>query len=359
MKTYNHLYPRICAFENLYTAYRDARKGKRAKRQVYQFEFNAESELLRLQTELRTRTYRPGAYTNFRLDDAKRRLISAAPFRDRVAHHALCNYIEPIFERKFIFDSYANRKEKGTHRALDRAQHFARRYPYVLQADIVQCFPSIDHAILRGILARTLADPDVLWLIDQILASGAEVHRAQYRMQWFPGDDLFALNRPRGLPIGNLTSQFWANVYLNELDQFIKRELHCAAYVRYVDDFVLFADDKRVLWAWRARLVEFLQALRLVVHPRKTLVRRTADGIPFLGWRVFPTQRRLKRANVRAFTQRFYAQGLAYQRGELALADWTRRTHSWVAHAAHGDTFRLREKILAAMPIAAAGESDA
>ncbi|MBI5302837.1 MAG: group II intron reverse transcriptase domain-containing protein [Chloroflexi bacterium] len=354
MKTYKHLYPRICAFQNLYTAYRDARRGKRAKRQVYQFEFNAEAELLRLQDELRAQTYQPGAYTSFRLGDAKRRLVSAAPFRDRVVHHALCNLIEPILERKFIDDSYANRKEKGTHRAIDRAQYFAQRHPYVLQADIVQCFPSIDHAILRGILARTIADAPTLWLIDQILASGADVHRAQYRMQWFPGDDLFAPSRPRGLPIGNLTSQFWANVYLNELDQFVKRELKCAAYVRYVDDFVLFADDKTRLWEWKARLVEFLQALRLVVHPGKTLVRRVADGIPFLGWRIFPTHRRLKRDNVRAFMRRFRAQTIAYARGELSLENWTTRTQSWVAHAAHGDTYRLRKKILTASPIALA-----
>jgi hypothetical protein len=216
MKTHKHLFPQICEFDNLYRAYRNARRGKREKRQVYDFEFNLESELLRLQNELLSQTYQPGAYTNFRLDDRKRRLISAAPFRDRVVHHALCNLIEPIFERKFIFDSYANRKDKGTHRALDRAQQFARRYRYVLQGDTMarlwrvalqrimdvpsQCFPSVDHAILRGLLARPIADEETLWLIDQILASGANVHARHYVMQWFPGDDLFALQRPRGLP---------------------------------------------------------------------------------------------------------------------------------------------------------------
>jgi len=351
LKTYKHLYPSICSFGNLYAAYLDARRGKRDKAQVSTFEFNAESELLRLQDELRAGTYQPGTYTNFHLHDRKRRLISAAPFRDRVVHHALCNIIEPLFERQFIFDSYANRVGKGTHRALDRAQQFARRYRYVLQCDIVQFFPSIDHAILREILARTLADPPTLGLIDKILASGAEVHRAQYRMQGFPGDDLFAVNRPRGLPIGNLTSQFWANVYLNELDQFVKRELKCAAYVRYVDDFILFAEDKAVLWDWRARVTEFLQTLRLVVHPRKTLVRCVADGIPFLGWRVLPTHRRLKRANVQDFARRFRAQQAAYVRGELSLDEWSTRTRSWVAHAEHGDTYHLREQIFARVPI--------
>jgi retron-type reverse transcriptase len=140
LKTYNHLYAQVCDLKNLYRAFRDARKAKRHKPPVYEFEYNLGSELNRLHDELAAKTYQPGAYTNFHLNDAKRRLVSAAPFRDRVVHHALCNYIEPIFERKFIFDSYANRKEKGTHRAIDRAQQFARRYPYVLQGDIVQCF---------------------------------------------------------------------------------------------------------------------------------------------------------------------------------------------------------------------------
>jgi RNA-directed DNA polymerase len=310
---------------------------------------------VRLQDELLNQTYRPGPYTNFRLDDRKRRLVSAAPFRDRVAHHALCNVIEPIWENKFIFDSYANRKGKGTHRALDRAQQFARRYRYVLQGDIVQCFPSIDHAVLRGLLARVIADPQGLWLIDQILQSGAHIHDGDYVMQWFAGDDLFALTRPRGLPIGNLTSQFWANVYLNELDQFVKRELHCAAYVRYVDDWLLFADDKSQLWEWKSCLGEFLQSLRLVMHPRKSVIYPAAGGIPFLGWRLFPTHRRLKRDNVRDFCRRFRVQVQAYQCGEISLADLTACTRAWIAHAAHGDTYRLRARLFQAMPISPSG----
>lgn len=352
MKTYKHLYRRVYEFENLRQSYRAARRGKRDKAQVFQFEFNAEAELLRLHDELAAKTYTPGAYINFRLNDAKRRLISAAPFRDRVVHHALYNLIEPIFERTFIFDSYANRTGKGTHRALDRAQQLARRYPYVLQGDIVQYFPSIDHAILRRILARKIADPDVMRLIDSILAGGAHIHTAQYVMQWFPGDDLFAAARPRGLPIGNLTSQFWANVYLNELDQFVKRELKCPAYVRYVDDFVLFGDDKRALWETQARLAEFLQSLRLVMHPRKSTVYPVRGGIPFLGWRIFPTHRRLKRENVRAFLRRYRAQVQAYRAGEIELKDLTTSTVAWIAHAAHGDTYRLRTKLLRELPIA-------
>jgi retron-type reverse transcriptase len=230
-----NLYPQVWSFENLYLAYRKARKGKRGRAPAATFEFNLESNLLQLQEELETKTYRPGPYTSFYIHEPKRRLISAAPFRDRVAHHALCNVIEPLFERRFISDSYANRQGKGTHRTLDRCQEFARHHRYVLQCDIRQFFPSIDHTVLREALARVITDPDVMWLVDRILASGVGVLSEEYEMVWFPGDDLLAVHRPRGLPIGNLTSQFWANVCLNPFDHFVKRELRCKAYLRYVN----------------------------------------------------------------------------------------------------------------------------
>ena len=207
-----------------------------------------EYELLRLQDELRTRTYRPGQYRAFYVREPKRRLISAAAYRDRVLHHALVNVIGPLFEKNFIADSYANRAGKGTHRALDRCTHFMRRFRYILPCDIRQFFPSIDHAILCEILAHHIKDPDVTWLIEEILASGSGILDNEYDMIYFSNDDLFAINRPRGLPIGNLTSQFWANVYLNELDQFIKRQLKVSGYVRYVDDFLLFSNSKQQLW---------------------------------------------------------------------------------------------------------------
>jgi RNA-directed DNA polymerase len=234
----DNLYTQLCTWDNLYLAYRNAAKGKRGKPPAARFEYRLEDHLIQLQRELQSKSYRPGAYHSFIIHEPKRRLISAAPFRDRVVHHALCNVIEPRFERSFIRDSYANRVGKGTHRALDRAQAFARRFRYVLQCDMVQFFPSIDHAILRRILARKISDEAVLWLVDRILASGEGVLSAAYEMVYFPGDDLWAAARPRGLPIGNLTSQFWANCYLNPFDHFVKRELRSQGYVRYVDDFL-------------------------------------------------------------------------------------------------------------------------
>ncbi len=340
------LYPGICSFENLYRAFRKAAKGKRGKPEVAAFEFHLERNLLELRKELQAQTYNPGSYCSFTIHDPKQRLISAAPFRDRVVHHALCNVIEPIFERTFIADSYANRRGRGTHKALDRAQQFARRHRFVLQCDVAQFFPSIDYQILFAIISKKIGDPGVLTLVERILAGGEGVLDEHYSMVYFPGDDLFAVNRPRGLPIGNLTSQFWANVYLNELDQFVKRELRCRAYLRYVDDFLLFAAAKSQLWEWKSAVRDFLRRLRLTLHERESTVYPVTHGIPFLGFRIYPTHRRLKRRNAVAFARRlrFWHRQLAA--GEMTLPEVLERIRGWIAHARHGDTWRLRRSLL-------------
>ena len=210
------------------------------------------------------------------------------PFADRVVHHALCNVISPVFERLFIADSYANRVGKGTHRAVDRLQEFAGRYRYVLRLDNVKHFPSIDHAVLRDILADGIGDSRVMDLATRIIASGDRVLEREYEMVWFPGDDLWAACRPRGLPIGNLTSQFWSNCYMNPLDQFVTREMRCGAYLRYVDDMALFSDSKTELWECKAGIVERLRRLRLTVHEGSAQVAPVAMGVPWLGFVVYP-----------------------------------------------------------------------
>ena len=339
------LYTQLCSWDNLYLAYRKAARGKRGKGPAARFEYRLEDNLVALQTELLEQTYQPGAYHSFHIHEPKRRLISAAPFRDRVVHHALCNLIEPIFERSFITDSYANRVGKGTHRALDRAQHYARRFRYCLQIDIQQFFPAIDHALLREILARKIDDPRILWLIDGILASGIGVLSEEYAMVYFPGDDLFAVNRDRGLPIGNLTSQFWGNCYLNPFDHFIKRELRCRGYLRYVDDILLLADDKATLWAWKAAIIERLARLRLTAHPGAH-PRPVTEGIPFLGFIVYPDHRRLKRRKGIHFRRRFVARLQQYQTGEITLDELTASVHGWINHVRYANTIGLRKAML-------------
>lgn len=273
------------------------------------------------------------------------RLISAAPFRDRVVHHALCNVIEPRFERRFIFDSYANRPGKGTHRAVDRLQQFARRYRYVLRLDIVKHFPSIDHALLSAILARTLRDDDVQWLVDTIIASGAGVLDEDAPRTLFPGDDLLDLMRPRGLPIGNLTSQFWSNCYLDPFDHFVKRQLRCKGYLRYVDDLALFSDRKRELWGWKQAVVERLAVLRLSVHP-EAQVAPVAHGIPWLGFIVYPTHRRVKARKVRDFGRRLRARWREYCAGKISFAEFDAGVQGWINHVRYADSWGLRRHVL-------------
>jgi RNA-directed DNA polymerase len=351
MKTYKNIYPSIYTYENLHTAWRKAARGKRKSPEVAGFEYHLIDNLLQLEEELRSQSYQPGPYRHFYLREPKLRRISAAPFRDRVVHHALVQQIEPICEARFIDDSYACRLAKGTHAALNRCQDLARRYRYVLQCDIVQFFPAIDHAILREILFRRIADAPTRRLIEQILSSGAGVLAGEYDMVYFPGDDLLAAARPRGLPIGNLTSQFWANCYLNELDQFIKRELKCRAYLRYVDDFLLFSDSKPQLWTWKAAINAFLPRLRLTLHQASSTVYPVANGIPFLGFVTYPTHRLLKRRNGLAFRRRFKAQLRQLATGQLAYADVTASVQGWLAHAAHGQTYGLRQALLGAQII--------
>ncbi len=338
------LFEQFCSFANLYQAYRKARKGKRGKASVAGFEYNQEQELIRLRDELSCGTWKPGEYTNFYIHEPKRRLISAAPFRDRVVHHALCNILEPDWERRFIYDTYANRKFKGTHRALLRASEFSKKFEYVLQCDVEQFFPSIDHAILREKIAAHVDDERLLNVVDLILKSGDGIQADQYEMKWFEGDDLFSAFRPRGLPIGNLTSQFWGNVYLCAFDHFVKRELRAEGYVRYVDDFLLFSNDKQVLHDWKKKNNTRMAKLRLTLHEPQVFPVNT--GIPFLGFRIYPTHRRLKKRRGIAFQRRFrnlYSQWLAHEIDRSRLDDSAR---SWSAHASWGDTFGLRRSVL-------------
>ncbi len=302
--------------------------------------------LVRLQDELAAGTYRPGPYASFLIHEPKQRLISAAPFRDRVVHHALCQVIEPAFEASFIQHSYANRVGKGTHRCLAQCQAWARQYAYVLPCDVVQFFPSVDHSILARTLNRRIQDSGIRRLIRLIVDSGVGVLSEQYDMVYFPGDDLLAAGRPRGLPIGNLTSQFWANCYLSGFDHFVTRELRCPAYLRYVDDFLLFGDDKRQLWECRAAVIERLAGLRLTIHEGAAQVRPTDHGIPFLGFVVYPTHRLLKRRKGIEFRRRLAGLLVAYRRREASRAEVSSSVLGWINHVRYGDTWGLRRAIL-------------
>lgn len=341
-------FARLCSFEHLLNAYTRAARGKRTREPIAAFEHAVADQLLQLAQELETGTYRPGAYVHFLIHEPKRRRISAAPFRDRVVHHALCAIIEPRFERLFVPGSFANRIGKGTHAALDRLQALARRHRFVLRADIVKHFPSIDHEILCDVLARAIPEADLMQLVDLILSSGDGVLADEYDPVFFPGDDLLATCRPRGLPIGNLTSQFWSNCYLHSFDQFVSRQLGCRAYVRYVDDFCLFGDDARTLWGWKRAIIERLARLRLTMHESAAQVQPVASGIPWLGFVVFPTHRRVKARKVRAATRRLRSRVGAYHAGHVSFAALDASVQGWIAHVQYADTWGLRAHLFEA-----------
>jgi retron-type reverse transcriptase len=339
------LFEQIVCFPNLLAAAERARRGKRLRPDVAAFHFELERQLVALEDELRSRRYAPGPYRTFAICDPKPRLISAAPYRDRVVHHALCRVIEPIFERTFIHDSYACRAGKGTHAALHRATRFCRRFRHVLKCDVRKFFPSMDHAILRGLLARKLKCPGTLWLLDTILAAS---NPQEPRRDYFPGDDLFSPDtRRRGIPIGNLTSQFFGNVMLNPLDHFVQETRRHPGYVRYADDFLVFGDDPAALRDLLAALREFLLAFRLRLHPDKCQVFRVRDGVPFLGWQLFPDHRRLRRSTGLRIQRGLRRLAAAYATGFVDLARVRASIASWLGFLRHGDTLGLQTRLLA------------
>ena len=342
------LFDGIASFAALVAAAGRAAKGKRANPAVAAFLANLEPEALRLERQLQRGTYRPGRYKKIEIFDPKHRIVSAAPFRDRVVHHAFCAVCEPIFERGFIHDSYANRVAKGTHRAVARYERFRDRSRHVLRCDIYRYFPSIDHQVLKADLRRRIACERTLALADRII-DGSNPQEPVYRL--FAGDDLLTpLERRRGLPIGNLTSQFFANVYLDGFDHFCKEVLRVRGYLRYVDDFALFHDDRRQLEAWRARIAAYLDGRRLALHPVKTVIQPTSTPAPFLGYVLLPDgRRRLPEENVRRFRNRLRGLRDRWRSGTVSKEDVRTRVRSWVAHAEHANTWRLRQSIFRAV----------
>jgi RNA-directed DNA polymerase len=343
-RRHDGLFKQIAGFRPLMAAFRSAIKGKRKKPGAAAFCAGLEREILRLERELNAQSYRTGRYLTIDIvDRKKRRQVSAAPFRDRVVHHALCSVVQPIFESGFIGNSFANRIGKGTHNAIATYEHYRNRHAHVLRCDIFRYFPAIDHEILKEEFRRRVACQRTLWLMDRIVDGSNPQEPVNVH---FPEDDLFSpYERHRGLPIGNLTSQFFANLYLNRFDHFVTEVLG-APYVRYVDDFALFHDDPAVLAGWRARIARFLEGRRLKLHPHKTFVAPTAEPAEFLGFVLMPSgQRRLPEDNVRRFRTRFRGLGDRLRAGAISLEDEVEKVRAWVAHASHADSWRLRTSI--------------
>jgi retron-type reverse transcriptase len=338
------LFDQVCSMRNLRLAAKEALRGKRARLPGATFFMELEKELPALHEQLRDGTYTHGGYRYFWIHDPKDRLVAAAPFRDRVVHHAIVRVIEPIFEKRFIEDSFACRKGKGTHAAMRRALHFARGHRYALKCDVSKYFASIDHAVLTGLVGRVIGDRRVLGLLEGVLASHADTQV----QEWRPGGGLFDYEmRRKGLPIGNLTSQFLANVYLNPLDHFVKHDLRVKGYVRYMDDFLLFGDDRPALKRCGAEIKEKLAELGLTMHPDKYRLIPTAKGVDFTGFVVFGDGRvRVRSSTVRRFDRRYRQMLWQVNHKRRDPADLTMRVRAWGAHVQHAQSYGLRADVL-------------
>lgn len=299
----------VASWENLRQASRRAALGKRRRPDVEAWLLREETELLALREELLGGGYRPGPYRFFEVHEPKRRRIAAAPFRDRVVHHALCQFLSSVLERRFIDRSFSCRVGKGTAAARECCRRLTNRHRYVLKCDVRKFFPSLDHAVLLARLEGVSRCPGVGALIKTILTSyrtGTELSG-----EWFPGDDLLAALRPRGVPIGNLTSQLWGNFYLDALDHWVTEAERHGAYLRYTDDFLLFGDDKARLWELRAGIVAQLAAVRLKLAEPKSRLLTTREGVPFCGFRFLPD---LRPRILGATKRRFNTGGMFWRR---------------------------------------------
>lgn len=344
MKTYNHLYKKLYSWENLEEAYWKARRHKTNNPRVRAFDEHWRLYLCQLLNEMRTKTYTPRPLQRFVLRDPKTRVICVSDFRDRIVHHALVNILQPIFEPRFIHDSYASREGKGNLLALVRFDVFLHKVSkngrliesarnknqivgFAFKADIKHYFDTVDHEVLLNMIKRRIKDENILWLIHKILAN----HNAG-----IPG---------KGMPLGNWTSQFFANIYLNELDQFVKHELKAKYYIRYVDDFVIVHEQKVKLQEYKQKISQFLKILKLELHPTKCKISSLGRGITLLGFRVFYHHKLVRKRNIRKIKVKCHHLLEKYGDKGIDHQEVLDVFQGWDAYARHGNSYRLCQRL--------------
>jgi retron-type reverse transcriptase len=302
---------------------------------VLEFTRYLEENLIIIQNELIWRTYTTGEYRHFIVHEPKARPVAALPFRDRVVQHAVNNVLEPLFDKGFIYDSYACRTGKGTHAGANRLTCFLQRAQrewgrvYCLKADIAKYFPSINHWTLKEIIRRRIACPDTLWLIDDIIDSGGD-----------------GGTPPRGLPIGNLSSQLWANAYLDQLDHYVKEVLCERYYIRYMDDFVILGPDKQRLWQIRREAECYLNHRLDLRLNQKTGIWPISRGVDFLGYRIWPTHRLVRKSSIKRMQRKLRVFRRKHQAGQIGLERIDASIQSWLGHVSHASSYNLRRKLL-------------
>lgn len=319
-----HKYEQLISTENLLAAWQEFKLGKSKKKDVQQFALHLIDNIVQLHNDLANKTYMHGGYYNFSIADPKPRQIHKAAVRDRVLHHAIYGQLYPFFDNTFIADSYSCRVHKGTHKALNRFQTLASKVSknqtrtcWVLKCDIRKFFASINHEVLLELLNIYILDKDIMWLLEMVISS-------------------FSFGEAGvGLPLGNLTSQLFCNVYMNQFDQFIKHKLKARHYVRYADDFAFLSSDREWLTNQMPKITEFLEnRLKLSLHPDKVFIKTFASGVDFLGWVHFSDHRIFRTASKKRMRRR------------IAKHPTQETVQSYLGLLAHGNTHTLQQEVV-------------
>jgi len=319
---FTHSFEEIISLENLLESWKEFLKGKRKRKDVQEFSLSLMDNIVQLHQDLANHTYNHGSYQAFRINDPKPRQIHKSSVRDRLLHHAIHRMLYPFFDRTFVSDSFSCRIRKGTHKALNRFREFGHKTSrnntctcWILKCDIRKFFENIDHKVLLSILRQYIPDQNIIWLLEKVILSFSSA----------PG---------RGLPLGNLTSQLFVNIYMNKFDQFVKHKLKARYYIRYADDFVIMSQDKSWLEELLPKVGDFLsEHLKLNIHPDKVLIKTLASGVDFLGWVHFPDHRLLRTST----------KGRMFKR--VISSNTPETKNSYLGLLKHGNTDKLKRKI--------------
>jgi len=339
MKIYKNVFGEIISSENLFSAWDKFKSDKQKKRDVQRFEWRLEENIFKLHRDLKYRRYKHGAYASFYIQDPKRRHIHKATVRDRVLHHAVFTVLNPIFEPTFISNSFSCRIGKGTHKGIDILDEITRKISrnafkpcFVLKCDIKKFFETVDHRILLNIIRKRVKDDDALWLLEEIIGSFISQYSTPFER--------------KGLPIGNLTSQLFANLYLNEFDQFVKHKLKIKRYVRYTDDFIIVAGDKLYLENIIIPIRSFLaKELALELHPKKITISKFRQGVDFLGYILLPHYRLVRTKTKQRIFKKLKKRIKEYKSGVISEQTIEQSLQSYLGVLSHCNSFRLQEKL--------------
>lgn len=351
MKIYKDLYWSIISPQSLFRAWEIFKSDKKNKPDVAEFELNLEQNIFNLFRDLKNETYKHGPYKGFWIHDPKIRRINKAIVRDRVLHHATFSVLNKIFEPTFINESYSCRINKGTHKGVEKVANMLRetsknntRQCYALKCDVRKFFDSVDHQTLKDILNRKIKDQKAFSLMEEIIESYEKSGTCERKSKTLT---LFTANTSKGVPIGNLTSQIFANIYMNEFDQFVKHGLRVKNYARYTDDFMIISEDKKYLEELLFKLQDFLsERLKLELHPNKISIRKFHEGIDFLGYVIFPHYILVRAKTKKKIERNMKKRMQEYKSGILSEDNLKSSLHSYLGVLSHANTYEFTQSFI-------------